>query len=132
MLASNSALSFSILLDRHKINLKEILSAFREDYIIRYNEGLELVTIRNHDQKTIDFALAEMDKLFSDPKYKLDVDLVEAIYRAYASNGKDSFNKLMKLHSDADMMEEKNRLERSISSVKSSEDFEKVLDFILR
>ena len=38
----------------------------------------------------------------------------------------------MKLHSDADMMEEKNRLERSISSVKSSEDFEKVLDFILR
>ena len=33
----------------------EILSAFREDYIIRYNEGLELVTIRNHDQKTIDF-----------------------------------------------------------------------------
>ena len=51
----NSALSFSILLDRHKINLKEILSAFREDYIIRYNEGLELVTIRNHDQKTIDF-----------------------------------------------------------------------------
>jgi len=82
-------------------------------------------------QKTIDFALAEMDKLFNDPKYKLDVDLVEAIYRAYASNGKDSFNKLMKLHSDADMMEEKNRLERSISSVKSSEDFEKVLDFIL-
>ena len=73
-----------------------------------------------------------MDKLFTDPKYKLDVDLVEAIYRAYASNGKDSFNKLMKLHSDADMMEEKNRLERSISSVKSSEDFEKVLDFILR
>ena len=83
-------------------------------------------------QKTIDFALAEMDKLFNDPKYKLDVDLVEAIYRAYASNGTDSFNKLMKLHSDADMMEEKNRLERSISSVKSSEDFEKVLDFILR
>jgi len=51
----NSALSFSILLDRRKINLNEILSAFREDYVIRYNEGLELVTIRNHDQKTIDF-----------------------------------------------------------------------------
>ena len=51
----NSALSFSILLDRSKINLNEILSAFKKDYVIRYNEGLELVTIRNHDQKTIDF-----------------------------------------------------------------------------
>ena len=51
----NSALSFSILLDRKKINLEKILSLFKNDYTIRYNEGLELVTIRHYDQKTVDF-----------------------------------------------------------------------------
>ena len=51
----NSALSFSILLDRKKINLEKILSLFKDDYTIRYNEGLELVTIRHYDQKTVDF-----------------------------------------------------------------------------
>ena len=51
----NSALSFSILLDRKKINLENILSLFKDDYTIRYNEGLELVTIRHYDQKTVEF-----------------------------------------------------------------------------
>ncbi len=51
----NSALSFSILLDHKKINLNQVLSTFEDDYQIRYNEGLELVTIRHYDQKTIDF-----------------------------------------------------------------------------
>ena len=51
----NSALSFSILLDRKKINLDKILTLFNDDYTIRYNEGLELVTIRHYDQKTVDF-----------------------------------------------------------------------------
>ncbi len=51
----NSALSFSILLDRKKINLEKILSLFKDDYTIRYNEGLELVTIRHYDQKTVEF-----------------------------------------------------------------------------
>ena len=51
----NSALSFSILLDRKKIDLEKILNLFKEDYTIRYNEGLELVTIRHYDQETVDF-----------------------------------------------------------------------------
>jgi len=50
----NSALSFSILVDQHKVSAQKILDAFREDYIVKFNEDLELVTIRHHDQATID------------------------------------------------------------------------------
>lgn len=53
-LMQNSALDFSILLDRSKINPQLLLNEFKDDYSIRYNEGLELVTIRHYDQQTID------------------------------------------------------------------------------
>lgn len=53
-LMQNSALSFSILVDAQKIDIQTILKTFQKDYEIRYNEGLELVTIRHHDQATID------------------------------------------------------------------------------
>jgi aspartate kinase len=53
-LMQNSALSFSILVDAQKIDIQTILNTFQKDYEIRYNEGLELVTIRHHDQATID------------------------------------------------------------------------------
>jgi aspartate kinase len=50
----NSALSFSILVDRKKISpdlVKEVLGI---NYKVWYNDELELVTIRHYDQKTID------------------------------------------------------------------------------
>ena len=53
-LMQNSALSFSILLDRNKTNIEKILDIFKDHYEVRYNEGLELVTIRHYDQATID------------------------------------------------------------------------------
>ena len=53
-LMQNSALSFAIALDHDKIDLEKILNLFNESYNVRYNEGLELVTIRHHDQATID------------------------------------------------------------------------------
>ena len=53
-LMQNSALSFSILLDRCKTNIQKILDIFKDHYEVRYNEGLELVTIRHYDQVTID------------------------------------------------------------------------------
>lgn len=53
-LMQNSALSFSILVDAQKINIKSILETFQSNYEVRYNEGLELVTIRHYDQTTID------------------------------------------------------------------------------
>lgn len=53
-LMQNSALSFSILVDAEKVNIETILKTFQSDYEVRYNEGLELVTIRHYDQATID------------------------------------------------------------------------------
>ena len=52
-LMQNSALSFSILLDILKINKEDILNRFQSDYNIKYNEGLELITIRHYDEETI-------------------------------------------------------------------------------
>jgi aspartate kinase len=53
-LMQNSALSFSILLDRKKVNIEQIIAVFGDNYEVRYNEGLELVTIRHYDAETID------------------------------------------------------------------------------
>lgn len=53
-LMQNSALNFSILLDRSKVDPEKIIKLFHDTYEVRYNEGLELVTIRHYDQKTID------------------------------------------------------------------------------
>jgi aspartate kinase len=53
-LMQNSALDFSILLDRSKVEPTKIVELFQDTYEVRYNEGLELVTIRHYDQATID------------------------------------------------------------------------------
>ena len=53
-LMQNSALSFSIVFDRSKMDPMQLVEAFKGQYEVRYNEGLELVTIRHYDQATID------------------------------------------------------------------------------
>ena len=58
-LMQNSALSFSILFDRKKMDPETLLKEFGDKYEIRYNEGLELVTIRHYDQATIDRVTAD-------------------------------------------------------------------------
>jgi aspartate kinase len=49
----NSALSFSFVLDQDKINISEIMEIFEDEFDIKYNEYLELVTIRHYNQETI-------------------------------------------------------------------------------
>jgi len=50
----NSALQFSILLDEEKVNTQEILDLFSDTYHVKFNDGLELVTVRHYDQATLD------------------------------------------------------------------------------
>lgn len=50
----NSALNFSIVVDRKKVKLEALNDAFNGKFVVRYNEGLELVTIRHYDQHTIE------------------------------------------------------------------------------
>jgi aspartate kinase len=53
-LMQNSALSFSLLMDRKKADPDKIKSILGDSYKVWYNEELELVTIRHYDQETID------------------------------------------------------------------------------
>lgn len=50
----NSAVSFSFTLDQKKVDIQEIYDLFSDKYHVLFNEGLELVTIRHHNQETID------------------------------------------------------------------------------
>ncbi len=62
-LMQNSALDFSILLDRNKVDPNQILEMFKDSYEVRYNEGLELVTIRHYDEETLERVTENKDIL---------------------------------------------------------------------
>jgi aspartate kinase len=62
-LMQNSAVSFSILVDRDKVNLEKLVDAFSDTYKVKFNENLELVTIRHYDQETIDRVCVEKEVL---------------------------------------------------------------------
>ena len=55
-LMQNSALNFSVLIDRNKMQVESLQQALGTRYQIRYNENLELVTIRHYN----DAILAQM------------------------------------------------------------------------
>lgn len=50
----NSAVSFSVCLDINKDELTHLVEMLSDEYEVRYNDNLELVTIRHYDQHTID------------------------------------------------------------------------------
>lgn len=50
----NSALNFSFLIDEEKFDLDKLLQEFQDNYYVKFNTNLELVTIRHYDQATID------------------------------------------------------------------------------
>jgi len=62
-LMQNSALSFSIVFDRAKTDPKRLVEKFKDQYSVKYNEGLELVTIRHYDQATIERVTVDKDIL---------------------------------------------------------------------
>src|SRR5690554_738950 len=53
-LMQNSAVSFTVCLDADEQRLKKLLVLLKDDYMVRYNDNVELVTIRHYDQATID------------------------------------------------------------------------------
>lgn len=53
-LMQNTALSFSVCIDNNERKLPLLFDALRKNYKVRYNTGLELITIRHYDQPTID------------------------------------------------------------------------------
>jgi len=53
-LMQNTALSFSVCVDHNDRKLPELFRLLNEQYKVKYNTGLELITIRHYDQATID------------------------------------------------------------------------------
>lgn len=50
----NSAVSFSVSADYEESKIKSLISALSKDYHIKYNTGLELVTVRYYNKETIE------------------------------------------------------------------------------
>jgi aspartate kinase len=50
----NSAVSFHLLLDEKKTDLPKLLKIFGEKYNLKYDQGLEVVTIRHYNDDTIE------------------------------------------------------------------------------
>ncbi len=55
----NSAISFSVCVDTNDRRLSHLFDALKKEYKVRYNSGLELITIRHYDQATIDRVLED-------------------------------------------------------------------------
>jgi|TARA_B110000046_G_scaffold44225_3_gene49241 aspartate kinase len=49
----NSAINFSISVDYDKNKIEKLLQTLQEKYTIKYNQGLELLTIRHFDDETL-------------------------------------------------------------------------------
>lgn len=53
-LMQNTAISFSVVTDYNENKLRKLVEKFKEQFRVKYNLGLELITIRHYDQHTID------------------------------------------------------------------------------
>jgi len=71
----NSALSFSVCVDYDEKKSATLISALRENYKVLYNTGLELITIRNYDQSTINRVM-DTKRLLLEVKSRNTVQLV--------------------------------------------------------
>lgn len=71
----NSAVSFSVCLDIDNFGLNKLTSLLEEEYEVRYNDNLELVTIRHYDQKTID-RVTENREILMEQKTRQTVRIV--------------------------------------------------------
>ncbi len=70
-----SAISFSIVMDNISDKIENLLNNIKEDYRIKYNSGLELITIRYYDQHTIDKIVGSR-KVLLEQKSRTTVQLV--------------------------------------------------------
>jgi len=52
-LMQNSAVSFSVCFDENREKLEAVLHSLKEEFILKYNEGLQLLTIRHDNGKLL-------------------------------------------------------------------------------
>lgn len=62
-LMQNSAISFSVCFDENRNILPQLLEDLQQDFKVRYNTQLQLITIRHYDQASIDDVLQGREKI---------------------------------------------------------------------
>ena len=62
-LMQSSAISFSACIDNKHDKLPQLLDELQENFEVRYNEGLELLTIRHYDDETINRLIEDKEVL---------------------------------------------------------------------
>jgi aspartate kinase len=75
-LMQNSALSFSVCMDNNERRLIQLYEELGHKFKIRYNTGLELITIRHYDQATIDRVLEDNKIVLLEMRTRLTAQLV--------------------------------------------------------
>ena len=53
-LMQNSAITFTICMDDNPKKREQLMTALSEEFLIYYNEGLDMITVKNYNQATID------------------------------------------------------------------------------
>lgn len=75
-LMQNSAISFSVCVDYNERRLSQLFEALGKDYKVRYNTGLELITIRHYDQATIDRVMEDGKTVLLEMRSRLTAQFV--------------------------------------------------------
>lgn len=74
-LMQNSAVSFSVCFNEDLIKLEKLLVDLKEKFILKYNTGLQLITIRHYNDKLID-ELIGSKKVYLVQKSRVTVQLL--------------------------------------------------------
>lgn len=75
-LMQNSAISFSVCVDHNERRLSQLFEALGKEYKVRYNTGLELISIRHYDQATIDRVLEDGKTVLLEMRSRLTAQFV--------------------------------------------------------
>ena len=59
----NSAISFTICVDADRLSVSDVLSELQKNYTLRYNENVELITIRHYNPAAISHIVREREIL---------------------------------------------------------------------
>ena len=62
-LMQNSAISFSICVDNDPVRCKQLINLLSKNYIILYNDGLELITVRHYQHSDLNALLTNKEIL---------------------------------------------------------------------
>ena len=74
-LMQHSAVSFSVCFNNNKSKLEDLLSDLKNEFIVKYNDGLQLFTIRHYTEEFIN-KLVEHKKVFLEQKSRSTVQLL--------------------------------------------------------